>query len=212
MSRQVIVVEADSVPEAIEEGLTRLGKEKSEVDIKILQEETPGLFDQNTEPARVQLTAEGTDLEELIRKLVADMLDLLNIDRYSLNITPGHKKYHVEIITPEASNELIGPQGKTLNAIQSLVEEQINQHSSEPLEVIMDSGEYRRERKEELEKRARLIAEQVKRENQEIELQPMIDLERQLIHQVIEDIPDVKAHSIGEGENRRIVILPRGKS
>ncbi|MFP4687016.1 MAG: R3H domain-containing nucleic acid-binding protein [bacterium] len=212
MPKQVIIVEADNVPAAIEEGLTRLGKEKSEVEIKILQEEQPGLFDQNTEPARVKLTAEGTDLEKLIRNLVADMLDLLNIQNYSLKITPDNKIYRVEILTPESSKELIGPEGKTINAIQSLVEEQVNIHSSEPLQIVVDSDHFRRERAEKLKKMARLVAEQVKRENQEIELPPMIELERKTIHAVIDEIPEVKAHAIGEGDNRRIVIIPRGKS
>ena len=212
MPKKIIVVEGDNVQAAIKEGLTRLGKEKNEVEVKILQEEQPGLFAENAAPARVQLTAKGTDIEGLIHDLVDDMLDLLGHSDYSLEITTGDNNYLVKITTQGSVEEIIGPDGKTLNAIQSLVEEQISLHSSEPLEVIIDAGQYRKDREIKLKKMARLIAEQVKREKQEVELQPMIKLERYFIHKVVDNIEDVKAHSIGEGENRRIVILPKGKS
>ena len=40
-------------------------------------------------------------------------------------------------------------------------------------------------------------------------MEPMPADERRIIHLALADHPDVRTESIGEGENRKVVILPR---
>ncbi|MGM0381364.1 MAG: RNA-binding cell elongation regulator Jag/EloR [bacterium] len=212
MPKQLIISEAENVELAIKEGLNRLGKDREQVDIEILEEEQPGLFGENANKARVKMTTQGVNLEEVVRNLLTDMLDILGLEKYELEIDIDEQYYRINIHTPEQFQEIIGPEGETLNALQSLVAEQIHQFGAENIEVIVDVGEYRSQRKEELKKHVTLIANQALEKEQEIELEPMIKTERQIIHSVIDTIEGVKSHSIGEGKNRRVVVLPRGKS
>ncbi len=212
MPQQLIISEAETVEKAIKEGLNRLGKERDQVNIEILEEEKPGLFGESANNARVKMTAQGVNLEEIIRDLLKDMLDILGIHDYSLELNIEEKRYRINISTPETFQEVIGPEGETLNALQSLVKEQLHQFGAENMEVIVDVGGYRKQRQRELSQQVKLIAEQAREDNREIELEPMIKIERQLVHSIIDEIDGVKSQSIGEGENRRVVILPRGKS
>ncbi len=212
MPRQLIISEAETVEKAIKDGLSRLGKERDQVDIEILEEEQPGLFGESANNARVKMTTQGVNLEEIVRDLLNDMLDILGLQEYSLDINIDEHHYRININTSEQFQEVVGPEGGTLNALQSLVKEHLHQFGAENMEVIVDVGGYRKQRKRELSQQVKLIAGQALEGDREIELGPMIKNERQLVHSIVDEIEGVKSQSIGEGENRRVVILPRGKS
>lgn len=212
MTRQLIISEAESVEKAIKEGLNRLGKDREEVDIEILEEAQSGLFEENASNARVKMIGQGINLEQLVRDLLDDMLEILGLQNYKLNIDIDEKFYRININTDDQFQQIIGPEGKTINALQSLVEEHLEQLGAEDVEVIVNVGEYRERRERELKQQIDLIANRSIEEDREIELEPMIKTERNLVHAVVENIDGAKSHSIGEGQNRRVVILPRGKS
>ncbi|GEM_PF-4836633 len=212
MPKQIIVVEGENVEKAIEKGLNRLGKERDETEIKILQQEQPGLFNQTSQKARVQLAADGPDLEELLEKNLRSLLDLLELGEFELEIEVEEALYRVNIQPEKNCDSLIGPQGRTLNATQYLVEQQINEVSKEPLKVILDCDNFRKKRRKDLEQKAMYYAQQVKESGESFELSPMIEAEREVIHDVVQDIEGVSSQNIGEGSRRRVELLPRGKS
>jgi len=51
------------------------------------------------------------------------------------------------------------------------------------------------------------LAEQVKSRGRAITMEPMPADERRIIHLTLSDNPDVTTQSMGEGENRKVVIL-----
>ena len=53
------------------------------------------------------------------------------------------------------------------------------------------------------------MAEQVKARGTPFTLEPMSAYERRIIHLALVDDQDVTTESIGEGEARKVVILPR---
>ncbi len=53
------------------------------------------------------------------------------------------------------------------------------------------------------------MAEQVKERDTPFTLEPMPAYERRIIHITLADNPDVTTESIGQGESRKVVILPR---
>ncbi len=212
MPKQVIVVEGENVEKAIERGLNRLGKEREETEIKILQQEQPGLFNQTSQKARVRLAAEGPDLEAMLEKNLRSLLDLLDLGDFELDIEVDESLYRINIDPEKNRDSLLGPQGRTLNATQYLVEQQLNEVSEEPIKVILDSNDFRQKRREDLEKRARYYARQVKESGESFELSPMIETEREVIHDVVGEIEGVSCQNIGEGSRRRVEILARGKS
>jgi spoIIIJ-associated protein len=75
--------------------------------------------------------------------------------------------------------------------------------------LTVDVGGYKRRRRDSLQKLALYLAEQVKSRRRAMPMEPLPADERRIIHLALADHPDVTTQSIGDGENRKIVILPR---
>lgn len=212
MPENVIEVEADSVEEAIDKGLKRLGQDQSETKIEILQDSTNDLFGTESEPARVRMTAQGTDLLESLRTIVKKLLQGMGIKSFSLDVSIDGDYYRTDIESEDQNRFIIGKYGETLNALQHLADRMLNRLTDEPIEVVLDADGYRERRREELIKQAHKLSEQVLETDEQIELEPMIGVERKIIHETVNEIEGVKSHSIGEATSRRVVVLPRGQS
>jgi spoIIIJ-associated protein len=75
--------------------------------------------------------------------------------------------------------------------------------------IIIDVEGYKQRRYEALRALAWRLAEQVKVRGVPFSLEPMSAYERRIIHLALADHPDVTTQSIGEGEARKVVILPK---
>jgi spoIIIJ-associated protein len=212
MPENVIEVEADSVEEAISKGLKRLGQDQSETQIEILQDSEDDLFGTETEPARVRMTAQGTDLLESLRTIVVKLVAGMGVDDFDVDVSIDGEYYRADIQSTNQNRFIIGKYGETLNALQHLADRMLNRLTDEAVEVVLDADGYRARRREELVKQAQKLSEQVLETGEQIELEPMIGVERKIVHQTVNEIEGVKSHSIGEATNRRVVVLPRGQS
>lgn len=74
------------------------------------------------------------------------------------------------------------------------------------LEVDINGQEEGRRRK--LLARVLALAEQVRREKHQVELEPMPPKDRRLIHLALADLPGVRTFSVGKSPDRRVVIAP----
>ncbi|MDX9807455.1 MAG: RNA-binding cell elongation regulator Jag/EloR [Acholeplasma sp.] len=106
---------------------------------------------------------------------------------------------------------LIGRDGKTLDAIQTLLKAYLHNYTDEKLTVSLDIGQYKQNRKKQLEILATKLAKEVAFTRVEVRLDPMNSYERRIIHTKLAEWRDVYTESEGEGENRQIVIKPRKK-
>jgi spoIIIJ-associated protein len=75
--------------------------------------------------------------------------------------------------------------------------------------VLLDVGDYRKQRAEKLRRMALEVAKQVKERGEEAVLDPLNAIERRVIHQTLMNDPDVYTYSEGEEPERRVVISPR---
>jgi spoIIIJ-associated protein len=77
----------------------------------------------------------------------------------------------------------------------------------QPLSI--DVGGYRERRRSALQELALHLAEQVKLRQHAITLESMPASERRIIHLALAEHPEVVTHSIGVGEDRKVVISPK---
>lgn len=115
----------------------------------------------------------------------------------------------LEITTPDSAL-VIGRKGKTLEALQYLVNLIINKGKEERIKVILDTEGYRERRKARLIELAKRLAQRAKEGNTEVFLEPMNPYERRIIHTTLAEDPDVETESVGEGMERQVVIIPKG--
>jgi len=113
-----------------------------------------------------------------------------------------------KIISIKADNPkmLIGTRGETIRAIDYLVKKIAEQKGVEDLYFLIDINDYRLKQIQDLQNKARMMAERAKSFQYDVELTPMSSYERLIVHTTLADMDDVKTESHGDGRNRRVVI------
>ncbi len=101
---------------------------------------------------------------------------------------------------------LIGQQGTTLKALQSVIAGALRNKDAEIQRVSVDIANYRRNRAERLMEQAREWCQHVIDSGEVMPLQPMAPADRRVVHQVIGEYPSLASESEGEGRERRVVI------
>ena len=104
--------------------------------------------------------------------------------------------------------------GKTevVNALQTLLNAIERHHNKENAKrIIVNVGDYEEKRKEMLFKEATKCADQAMSEGRTIRMQPMNSYERHLIHDFLQDRPEVIAESFGVEPYRYLTIRPNDK-
>jgi spoIIIJ-associated protein len=104
---------------------------------------------------------------------------------------------------------LIGRRGQTLSCLQYLVRIIIGQQKKVWLPIVIDVEGYKQRRSNALQTMALRVAEQVTQRKEQFALEPMPPFDRRIIHLALMDHPDVITESNGEGEARRVVIVPK---
>ncbi len=104
---------------------------------------------------------------------------------------------------------LIGRRGQTLSCLQYIVRLIVGHQTKARAPIVIDVEGYKQRRYQTLQALARQMAEQVKARGAPFTLEPMPAYERRLVHLALADHPDVTTQSIGQGEARRVVILPK---
>jgi spoIIIJ-associated protein len=106
---------------------------------------------------------------------------------------------------------LIGKHGRTLDSLQFLINRMINKILKEPVRMVLDINHYRKRRADSLKSMAVRFGENAKRTGREITLGPFNAHDRRIIHMTLQENPSLKTESLGEGEMKRIKIIPSKK-
>lgn len=109
---------------------------------------------------------------------------------------------------PDLSN-LIGRRGETLDSLQYLTRMLVAKELGHYLNVVIDVEGYKAHRVQTLQQLARRMAERVTTTHKPAALEPMPPNERRIVHLALRDHPDVRTESVGNGENRKVTIIPK---
>lgn len=107
---------------------------------------------------------------------------------------------------------LIGKRGKTLEAIQVVVEKVINKKNEKRTRTIVDIEGYKEKRISYLKSLAKRLADKCKRFGKPMSLGEMNAHDRRIIHITLKSDREVSTRSKGEGVLRKIVIFPKKNS
>lgn len=100
----------------------------------------------------------------------------------------------------------IGKNGEGLSGIQHLVKSYMSRKVNPMPQFMIDIGDYKRKQISILKNIAINESIKVRRTGKSIELSPMSPFARRIIHLTVKEQPQVSSYSIGEGEQRRVVI------
>ena len=223
--RTEIVMTAPTVDEAIELGLKELDADRDEAEVEILSRGKTGFLGIGSEAARVRVirisvgrddagvptTAEGdTTAAGVATAAVGRILEAagVNVTRTLRAANDPESGGPIIDLAGEDSGLLIGRRGQTLQALQFLVN-LIVRKQFEGVRVVLDVENYRQRRELQLREMATTIAKRVAETNRSIPLEPMPPADRRIIHTSLTDHPGVSTESTGEGEGRKVTVMPK---
>jgi len=227
---------AETIEEAIEEGLVTLGLSRADVDIEVLDEGGKGIFGIGNRHARVMLTPlteymdsngdlsptpvveavvvddEMAEVLETAKANLAELVEKMNIENATVVATlspeTGRDGNPVIEMNIEGDNLsiLIGRKGETLEAIQYITRMIVGKSTGKGVNLNVDIAGYRTRREQNLRRLARKMASQALSTGRSQTLEPMNAKERRIIHMELSNNKSVSTNSIGEDPKRKIII------
>lgn len=107
------------------------------------------------------------------------------------------------------ADALIGYHGKTLAALQHITRLIVGRELGGRAWLVVDVEGFRARREKSLHRLAQRMAEQAVRTDHTVVLEPMPPHERRIVHLALRDHSRVETQSVGEGNRRKVTIIPR---
>jgi spoIIIJ-associated protein len=140
------------------------------------------------------------------RELLSSVLELMGYDLGVDAVTEGERV--VLSIVGDDADELIGPKGQTLDALQFIVNRALNRKLRERTLVVVDSGGYRQRRIDALRELAERLGDKAMGSGKTVAVNPMSAHDRRVIHMALRETAGISTCSEGEGSSRRVLIVP----
>ena len=112
-------------------------------------------------------------------------------------------------IQGDKSGLLIGRKGKTLDALQFIVNKVVNKTLERKVNVVVDSEDYRKRREESLIQLALKMGDKAKRIRKPVATSPMNPHDRRIVHLALKEDGRLDTRSRGEGLFKKVVIIPK---
>lgn len=169
---------------------------------------------EESEPAVLDME-ERVRVREIARKALQGLLDHMGITAHVEAAEQGWQSANVPEdaillnVTGADLGVLIGRRGETLDDIQFITRLMVSREIQKWPNIVVDVEYYKARREKLLTDLAQRMAERVRATQQPVALEPMPASERRIVHLALRDAPGVYTESSGEGQKRKVVILPR---
>ncbi len=157
-------------------------------------------------PTPVSTTADGGPTAETAKQILDGLLKLMRID--SPVVAEETDEAIILSIRGDGSGLLIGKRGQNLDAIQYFVNKATHRSPNGHKMIIIDTEDYRKRREESLVALAMRLGEKVKKTKKPVTVGHMNAHDRRVIHLAMQNDASLTTKSRGEGEYRKILILP----
>ena len=196
--------------EAVKKASEDLGVEVDDLKIEVFSEKSRFFSFGNMVRIRVYLEDEEEDVSSEAESFLKGLFATIGTELQTRAVEEDDKIY-IEIIS-DSAGLIIGKRGKTLEALQLLVNIIVNKKGEKWRKVILDIENYRDKREATLRELAQKVARKVKKTGRSQYLEPMNPFERRVIHMTLQGDPHVETRSEGNGNLKRVkVYLKRRK-
>ena len=232
--------EGKTEKEAIDRAIEELGLDRNEIDFEIVESKRPGiLFRGGKVKIRVHMSEErgartarrrrgrgpparprarrrrgaaaiDSEFEAGMVDYTRGLLDRMGFPAEVSRELPRGQAPGLDI-EAEGSAILIGKQGKTLEALQFIVNLAAGRMGGQSTRIVLDTQDYRSRRERSLVRMANQVAEQVRRNHDSQLLEALNPFERRLIHTALARHGDIETVSEGDGLYKRIRVIWRGR-
>lgn len=109
------------------------------------------------------------------------------------------------------SARLIGKRGQNLDALQYLIDKCVTKKFGSKIRIDVDIEGYIEKRKGDLKVLASSLAKKAQRTGKTMVINRISAQERRVVHLTLKNNKGIRTHSVGEGELRKLLIMPRKK-
>lgn len=221
-------VRAKTVEEATLRALEQLGLTRDEVKVVVVREGRSGILGLGAEDAMVRVTplapaptsaspSAVAEAEEVARNTLEQLLKLMGvrgtIETQEAMVSEESAETGAKPIALNIEGQdlgiLIGRRGQTLAALQYILRLVVGRQIEDWSPIVVDVENYKQRRLEALKKFAVEMADRVKSRGAPFTLEPMPAYERRIIHMALADYSGVFTESVGQGDERKVVIRPK---
>jgi spoIIIJ-associated protein len=145
-------------------------------------------------------------MEQKITDIIQPLLQFLHVDDALLKV---HIKDNRCVISIETFFErtLIGRDGERFDSFEHIIKKLVASVAPDLLKVSVDVNNQKSKQDEVLKAKVLLLAKRAQDLKMSVELDPMSSYDRMLVHSFLEGQPNIKTESIGEGKDRKVVIV-----
>lgn len=203
-----VKMKGKNVEEATNAALAVLGVEKEKAEIRVINEGKPAMLGVlGGEEAEVEAIVRGSAEEEAkqILQNIMDKMGFLAMVEESRQEEEGVKLS----VKGEDMGRIIGKEGAMLKALEIIVGSMLWKTTGERIRIGIDAGGYKEKREKALQRLAEDIVKEVTETGKEKVLPRMPASDRRIIHIYLQENDKVRTESRGEGEDRKLVIMPK---
>ena len=196
------IYEAKNVDEAIEKALSELKVSRENLIINILEEKNTLL----KKSAKIEVIS-FNDIIDYVKEVISEITKLMGL---TVNLEVRRRKENITIkIFSDHNAVLIGKNGYTISALQTIVRQIIYTELNKNIQIILDVENYKEKKIKNIEFLAKKTAREVAKTKVEAKLDSMNSYERRIVHSILADDKYVYTESTGEEPNRCVVIKPK---
>lgn len=194
--------EGKNKEEAINKAVNELNTVRENLIVEVL-EETKGIVKKKV----VVKVIKQDEVVDFIKDTLNEITKLMGVN-INLEVRKRDESISIKIFS-DNNAILIGKNGRTISALQSLIKQMVYNVLKEKISIILDVENYKEKRIKSLEYLARNTAKEVSKTKIEAKLDSMNSYERRIIHEALSNNRYVYTESTGEEPNRCVVIKPK---
>ena len=228
--------EGRTTEEAIENAHSQLEVNRDEMDIEVLEPGSAGIFGLvGGRKARIKVNiptddASGIPKENdglaiakendglaipkendglgIAKDALERILSLIPVEEFTVKAEQIDGKITLNI-EGDRSGLLIGRKGRTLDALQFIVNKIVNKSLEKRTQVVVDSENYRQRRKDFLVQMALKMGDKAKKTRKPVATAFLDPQERRIVHLALREDENLETKSRGEGVIKKIAIIPK---
>ncbi len=214
---QTFEFEGKTTEEAIENACRQLKLTKDEIDVEIIEPGSAGIFGLvGGRKAKVKVTATGEEPEPveetngvaIAKDALENILTLIPMEGATVSAAKNDGTIALNI-EGDTSGLLIGRKGRTLDALQFIVNKIVNKALEKRTQVVVDSENYRQRRQESLIQMALRMGEKANNIGKPVVTNLLNPHDRRIVHMALRDDESLDTKSRGEGILKKILIIPK---
>ena len=206
--------EGKTTEEALENASRELDLQPEELNFDILEPGSAGIFGLvGGKKAKIRITLEKPEEAinengvQIAREALEKILELIPVET-TVNAEQTDGKIALSI-EGDKSGLLIGRRGKTLDALQYIVNKIVNKALDKKTYVVVDSENYRKRREESLTQLALKMGDKAKKIKKPVSTNLLNPHDRRIVHLTLQEDINLDTKSRGDGLLKKVVIIPK---